>query len=69
MPVSSFIASYYGRSDNRQIDWLTKQEIIASERTHGKIVVGGGRSMREAAAPDRGAAALFYSSVSMSWPK
>lgn len=40
MPVSSFIASYYGRSDNRQIDWLTKQEIIAFERTHGKIVVG-----------------------------
>lgn len=33
----AYIASYYGRSVNRQIDWLVKQEITSFERQNGKI--------------------------------
>ena len=31
------LASYYGRSVNREIDWLIKQEIASFEREHGPI--------------------------------
>lgn len=34
----AYLASYYGRSVNRQIDWLIKQEIAAFEQEHGKII-------------------------------
>lgn len=33
----TYIAEYYGRSVNREIDWLVKQEIKAFETEHGKI--------------------------------
>ena len=33
----AYIAEYYGRSVNRQIDWLVKKAIAAFEREHGKI--------------------------------
>lgn len=32
-----YIADYYGRSQNRQIDWLCKQCVLEFEREHGKI--------------------------------
>ncbi|MBR2132599.1 MAG: hypothetical protein IJ955_08755 [Oscillospiraceae bacterium] len=32
-----YIADYYGRSQNKQIDWLIKQCIIEFEKEHGKI--------------------------------
>lgn len=32
-----YIADYYGRSQNRQIDWLCKQCILDFEKEHGKI--------------------------------
>ncbi len=32
-----YVADYYGRSQNRQIDWLCKQCILEFEREHGKI--------------------------------
>lgn len=32
-----FVADYYGRSQNRQIDWLVKQCIAEFEKEHGKI--------------------------------
>lgn len=32
-----YMADYYGRSQNRQIDWLIKQSILAFEKEHGKI--------------------------------
>ena len=38
----AYIAAYYGRSVNRQIDWLAKQEILAFERANGKIVLEEG---------------------------
>lgn len=33
----SYISDYYGRSQNKQIDWLIKQCIIEFEKEHGKI--------------------------------
>lgn len=33
----AYIASYYGRSQNRQINWLVKQCIAEFEKEHGKI--------------------------------
>lgn len=36
-----YIADYYGRSQNRQIDWLCKQCVLDFEREHGKIVIDG----------------------------
>lgn len=32
-----YIADYYGRSQNRQIDWLCKQCVLEFEREHGEI--------------------------------
>ncbi len=32
-----YVADYYGRSQNRQIDWLCKQCILEFEKEHGKI--------------------------------
>lgn len=32
-----YIADYYGRSQNKQIDWLIKQCIAEFEKEHGKI--------------------------------
>lgn len=31
------VADYYGRSMNRQIDWLVKREIADFEKEHGRI--------------------------------
>lgn len=36
----AYIADYYGRSQNRQINWLVKQCIAEFERDHGKIPLG-----------------------------
>ena len=33
----AYIADYYGRSVNREIDWLVKREIAAFEKENGKI--------------------------------
>ena len=33
----AYIADYYGRSQNRQINWLVKQCITEFEKDHGKI--------------------------------
>lgn len=33
-----YIADYYGRSQNRQIDWLCKQCVLEFEEEHGKII-------------------------------
>lgn len=35
-----YIADYYGRSQNKQIDWLVKQCIIDFEKENGKIEEG-----------------------------
>lgn len=32
-----YTAEYYGRSQNRQIDWIIKQSIIAFEKEYGEI--------------------------------
>lgn len=34
-----YIADYYGRSQNRQIDWLVKQCITEFEEKHGEITL------------------------------
>lgn len=36
-----YIADYYGRSQNKQIDWLIKQCVAEFERDHGKIELEG----------------------------
>lgn len=36
-----YVADYYGRSQNRQIDWLCKQCVLEFEREHGKIELEG----------------------------
>lgn len=33
----AYISDYYGRSINRQIDWLIKQEIARFEKENGPI--------------------------------
>ena len=33
----AYIADYYGRRQNRQINWLVKQCITEFEKDHGKI--------------------------------
>lgn len=33
----AYIADYYGRSQNRQINWLVRQCVSAFEKEHGKI--------------------------------
>lgn len=35
----TYIADYYGRSQNRQITWLVKQCITEFEKEHGKIEI------------------------------
>lgn len=35
-----YTADYYGRSQNKQIDWLVKQCIIDFEKENGKIEEG-----------------------------
>lgn len=32
-----YVAKYYGRSQNKQIDWIAKQCIAEFEHEHGKI--------------------------------
>jgi len=34
-----YIAEYYGRSQNKQLDWLIKQCIIEFEKQNGKIEI------------------------------
>lgn len=40
----AYVADYYGRSMNREIDWLAKREIAAFEKEHGKIELEEGKA-------------------------